>query len=295
MLAEKLLACLACPACGGGPLRLDTERSAEETIVEGSLGCPECKRWYRVVDDIPRLLPPGLASNLRAGDEHWSEWREAMLDFLQWREDAWSDEQAAAERRSAALALHEQFLEFCALPDGPFDCLDIGAAAGQLSDLIGGDCTYVGIDPLPGGRAPGGDLPPHMPRASRPVSLVQAVGEVLPFARSSFDVVLMLGSLDHTCRPDEAIAEAARVLRDGGTLCILQGKSSRRSCGIGGALRSVVSGIGGGRKVSARDTHLHRFGLKELEALVSERVVVAACSEEADRIFLRAISQSPEA
>ncbi len=43
--------------------------------------------------------------------------------------------------------------------------------------------------------------------------------EALPFAAASFDVVICVDVLEHVDRPDTTIAEIARVLAPGGTLC----------------------------------------------------------------------------
>jgi SAM-dependent methyltransferase len=48
-----------------------------------------------------------------------------------------------------------------------------------------------------------------------------ADAEALPFADASFDVVYSWGVLHHTPNPPRAIAEAIRVLRPGGRLCVM--------------------------------------------------------------------------
>lgn len=46
-------------------------------------------------------------------------------------------------------------------------------------------------------------------------------GERLPWPDSSFDTVTCLGSLEHYLHPDRGIREMARVIRPGGTVCIM--------------------------------------------------------------------------
>jgi len=53
MLSDRLLASLICPVCSGTPLGLTGVEADGTRIVEARLGCPECKRWYQVRDDIP--------------------------------------------------------------------------------------------------------------------------------------------------------------------------------------------------------------------------------------------------
>ncbi len=43
----------------------------KEEIVEGMLTCPECGRWYPIIDEIPELLP----DDLRELDRNSNGWR----------------------------------------------------------------------------------------------------------------------------------------------------------------------------------------------------------------------------
>ncbi|HEY8645026.1 MAG TPA: class I SAM-dependent methyltransferase [Gaiellaceae bacterium] len=69
------------------------------------------------------------------------------------------------------------------------------------------DGTFVGIDPLVGAS----------PRA---FAFVRGLGEYLPFRSDVFDRVLFTTSLDHVIVPHRALAEARRVVRPGGHVCI---------------------------------------------------------------------------
>ncbi|MGD9497097.1 MAG: methyltransferase domain-containing protein [Armatimonadota bacterium] len=290
MLAEELLAVMCCPVCGGTPLDLVVDRLADETIAEGSLGCPGCKRWYHVFDDIPSLMPQQLASSLKAADESWTKWRLAMGEFLSWRDEAWADPEQARQRRENAAAMHGRFLQFCELPASRHLCLDIGAGTGHLADLLAAECVYIGIDPLPGGRNPDrSEGPQHLPRPARPVSLVQGVAEELPFIDDAFDVALIVGSLDHCNDPERALAEACRVLKLGGTLGVLLGVAEARpEGGIGAALRSLAAALSGGSKPDVRPTHTFSFTREQLQELVGRHFQVDAVTEESGRAFIRA-------
>jgi len=290
MLSDKLLDCLICPACGGGPLHLAVEESDGDVIISANLGCPDCKRWYPVRDDIPRMMPPDLGSNLSVSDGRWKGWSEAMRRFLRWRDEAWGDPEEAAERRESARAMHESFIAFCALPAERFDLLDIGSGTGHVAGLLPDSAEYVGIDPLPAGFSPAGDIPPAIPRPQRRVSFVQGVGELLPFADDSFDAALMMGSLDHSLNPEEVLAEAARVLRPDGTLGVLQGISAGVQPCSKGLLRSIISSLTGGESPGAGETHLHTFAsVAEVAALVSEHFELSQSIEQHDRAFVRAV------
>ena len=80
-----------------------------------------------------------------------------------------------------------------------------------------------------GARATGVDLTQHSIELVRrrleleglDADLRKADAEHLPFPDASFDVVYSWGVLHHTPDSDRAIAEAQRVLRPGGRLCIM--------------------------------------------------------------------------
>ncbi|MEA3401992.1 MAG: methyltransferase domain-containing protein [Armatimonadota bacterium] len=289
MIPDSVLEVLACPACGDCPMRGDVDEERNGVIVAGTLACPACKRRYTITSDIPSLMPPTLASSLRVADEHWSEWRAVMDEFLRWRDEAWSDAEAAAQRRASARAMHERFLEFCALPEDDVMCLEIGSGSGHLADLLPESVTYVGIDPLPGGRPPGGeDLPQHMPRPEREVCLIQAVGEHLPFRDDALEVGLIAGSLDHCLQPETVLGQARRVLRPGARFGLLQGVSEPQTeGGLGGLMRSIVGALAGDSAGSARRTHLHTFSADAIRALVGQHFDVEESVEDNGRVFIR--------
>lgn len=294
MLSDVLLDALMCPVCGGQPLNLAVEKVDGEVIVDANLGCPDCKRWYAVRNDIPRLMPPDLASNLTAADERWEGWREAMHLFVRWREAAWGDPDEAAARCERAREMHRRFMEFCALPRGPLVVLDVGAGTGHAADLLPGDAAYIGIDPLPAGEAPVGGVPERMPRPERPVDLVQGVGELLPFRDRCFDVALMMGTLDHCRSPEEVLDNAARVLKPGGTLGVLQGVSAEPEGGS--LLRSLMRSLTGRQSLTARETHLRSYASEEdVAELLSRWFEVQETLEDSGRAFVRAVLPEGEA
>ncbi|MFP4248341.1 MAG: methyltransferase domain-containing protein [Armatimonadota bacterium] len=290
MLSEKLLECLICPVCGGAPLGLTVVEADEARVVEGRLNCSDCKRWYPVRDDIPVMMPADLGANLSAADDRWQGWREAMHHFLRWRESAWADPEAAAERRERARAMHQRFITFCDLPDEPLDLLDIGCGTGHVADLLPQSISYVGIDPLAAGRSPAGEMPDEVPRPQREVSLVQGVGELLPMADDSFDAALLMGILDHARSTVEVLEEAARVLRPGATLGVLVAFTrSDGDGGVSGVLRSLVQSLTAQQRPHARDTHLHTFAsVDEVAELVADHFEVHDVMEYSKRAFVRA-------
>lgn len=290
MVSDRLLDMLICPVCGSDEMWAHADEVADDVVTEGTITCRACKRWYPIADDIPSLMPPQLASSLRAADQTWAEWREVMGQFLRWRDAAWADPEAAEQRRRDARALHERFLDFCELTDGSFTCLDVGSGTAHLADLLEEECFYVGIDPLPAGHMPGGEpAPERMPRPEREVELVQGVGEVLPFADGSFDCVLIVGSLDHCRDPQRALEQAQRVLRPGGRFGVLQGVLSEGTeGGLGGVLKSLMGALTGSSGAKTRKTHMHSFTTEQLEAIIGSHFSISEVAEDSGRAFVRA-------
>lgn len=83
-------------------------------------------------------------------------------------------------------------------------------------------------------------------------ALARAVGEHLPFATASFDVVLAQDILEHVGNPDDVLREIARVLRPDGV--------------------ALVTAI---NRLAMRDPHYHLYGINYLPRAVAERLVVA--------------------
>src|SRR5690348_9032411 len=91
--------------------------------------------------------------------------------------------------------------------------LDLGCGRGGVAEVVWRDVRLAaGIDPdlasLTGHRAAG------MP-------VVRGVGENLPFATGSFDVVVSVWVLEHLADPMSTFIEVARVLRPGGHFVFL--------------------------------------------------------------------------
>jgi SAM-dependent methyltransferase len=87
--------------------------------------------------------------------------------------------------------------------------LEVGSGAHGLIFSFG-TCTSVGLDPLAVHYAS------LFPVWQRRAATVAAAGEALPFADSTFDIVLSDNVVDHAERPATILAEIARVLAPGG-------------------------------------------------------------------------------
>ncbi|HEX4846752.1 MAG TPA: metalloregulator ArsR/SmtB family transcription factor, partial [Novosphingobium sp.] len=105
-------------------------------------------------------------------------------------------------------------------PDGLGALLDVGTGTGRIAELLSPRAARVtGLDKSPEmlrlARARLQDLP-----ADR-LDLVQGDFTALPFADAAFDTVVFHQVLHYAQEPEHALAEAARVCREGGTIAIV--------------------------------------------------------------------------
>ena len=61
-MQRKLFDILACPVDKHYPLEMIEFNANGEVIIDGVLLCPECSRYYPIVDEIPVMLPDALRS-----------------------------------------------------------------------------------------------------------------------------------------------------------------------------------------------------------------------------------------
>ncbi len=106
----------------------------------------------------------------------------------------------------------EQILPLAAaLLDGYDRILDVGAGEGQISRLAaaGGSSMVVGVDPTDAQTI-------EATRRGGGPTYLRSMADGLPFADASFDAVVACLVFEHIEAVDEAVAEVARVLADGG-------------------------------------------------------------------------------
>lgn len=216
-----LLAVLCCPLCRG-------------TLVDGAGGleCSGCGRRYGVADGIPLLVHedlPGAPAKLReaaawpekARSEGWYEPDDAVdaaLPFPHRTVPGFGDLAWVATGHSFQLLLDRYAAGMDADGTSPSPrVLEVGAAkcwAAPHWAARGWEytATDVLVDASIGlGR---GAFYGSFPR-------VQADGEHLPFADSSFDLVYCVATLHHALDLDRMVAELARVARPGGIVAAL--------------------------------------------------------------------------
>ena len=91
--------------------------------------------------------------------------------------------------------------------------LDLGCGRGGLVELIWRDVKLAaGLDP---------DIPSLSEHRAPSMPVLRGVGEHLPFASGSFDLVVSVWVLEHVKEPLNVLREVARVLRPGGHFVFL--------------------------------------------------------------------------
>jgi demethylmenaquinone methyltransferase / 2-methoxy-6-polyprenyl-1,4-benzoquinol methylase len=108
-----------------------------------------------------------------------------------------------------------------------------GLVAREALGIVGANGCVVGLDPSAGMLAQAGQLD---------IALVRALGERLPIADNSFDFVSMGYALRHVADLGALFAEIRRVLRPGGTVCVLE-ITRPRSAFVAVPLRWFMTGV----------------------------------------------------
>jgi SAM-dependent methyltransferase len=180
---------LACPVC-------------HRTLMDTS--CVGCGRSYPTHDGVIDFTPTPLPDpQVRA---RWELWAHLEANGAQAYKIDPPSSLSVGEREDA-----RAFAEFCEL-EGLV--LDVGCGPQELptyaADLRVG---FVGIDPLRGVQA-------------RSFAFVQGIAEYLPFRNGVFDRVLFATSIDHVLVAELALAEAQRVAKPGGSICVWLGELS---------------------------------------------------------------------
>lgn len=147
-----------------------------------------------------------------------------------------------------------------------------GLVAREALAIIGDSGSLVGLDPSAGMLSEAAQLD---------VPLVRALGERIPFGDASFDFVSMGFALRHVADLEALFGEMRRVLKPGGTACILEitrPASKVVELPLRVFMTRVVPVVAGmrGRYGHARD--LMRFYWDTIDACVPPAEVLAALS-----------------
>jgi SAM-dependent methyltransferase len=108
----------------------------------------------------------------------------------------------------------KQFLDYLEVKRGD-KILDIGCGRGQLLREAGNmGLSAYGVDISEKGLELARKISPS-------AELTCSSAEKMPFEEKYFDHIVMLGTLEHFLKPEDAIKEAERVLKEEGKLCIV--------------------------------------------------------------------------
>jgi SAM-dependent methyltransferase len=127
--------------------------------------------------------------------------------------------------------------------------LDVGCGSALVAERISDlDATYVGLD-FPAHHIAFAAASARGRSTALHTQWVRGDGETLPFADSSFDVVVMTEVIEHLLRPERAVWEVSRVLKPGGIYVMTTNNASEvplRSP-LSHALAWVEKGLGATR------------------------------------------------
>jgi ubiquinone/menaquinone biosynthesis C-methylase UbiE len=127
--------------------------------------------------------------------------------------------------------MREAYFSDIAFPPGA-RVVEVGCGPGPVARALAahpGVATVVGIDPSTIFLAKGRELARDVPN----LSFVEGDGRSLPLDDNSVDVVVFHTTLCHVPGPELALAEAFRVLGDGGILAVFDGDYATTTCACG--------------------------------------------------------------
>jgi FkbM family methyltransferase len=227
----RLLALLACPACGSG-LTLDDADSLDPDIAvaDGRLACDGCSRWFPIVRGVPRLLPPDKSASDPVAEHFEVEFtaladRDLDFDGADLLEYLFFSRTGIDPHIYDALpgdpyrtSLPEGGGGY--RPDGSFlngkRVLDAGCGGGRLTTVAAQHAEHVIAL----------DIGAHVERAQArcaPLGNVDVVqGSVLdpPLKRQTIDFAFSVGVLHHTPDPSGGCEALAELVTDGGAMAV---------------------------------------------------------------------------
>lgn len=198
-MKRELLELLCCSACKHGFL-LDKVREVDGEIESGSLLCEGCAKEYRIIQYIPRFVPP--ENYAKTFGFQWNLFKKTQLD----------------SHTGVPISRERFFGETSWKADelGGKMILDVGCGAGRFAEVaLSYGARVVALDYSTAVDACRENLSPHPE-----LDLVQGDIYHLPFKAESFDYVYCLGVLQHTPDVKRAFMALPDQVRPGGKLVI---------------------------------------------------------------------------
>ncbi len=107
------------------------------------------------------------------------------------------------------------------LPDGARTVLDLGAGTGKLTRALAArELDVIAVEPL-------AEMRTNLAWAAPEARILDGTAEAIPLADDSVDLITVAQAW-HWVDPERATAEAARVLRPGGTLALIWNRRDER-------------------------------------------------------------------
>jgi SAM-dependent methyltransferase len=262
MMTPELISILQCPTCREDQLRLPDGARTDFPPENGEIRCEACGATYPIRFGVPVLMP-----NTELNRSEWELWTAHLEKFQARRETRVKNPRPIVSRLAAKSQPQPPFAEFIQIKEGAI--LDIGCGPGNFRFHFDPDrVAYFGLDPI------------VLPEV-RDFPFVQGISEYIPFQADAFTDVVVLAALDHFRDPDLFFEEAARVLRPGGRLHILQSIHEVR--GPVSAVKVLAHKVKDA--IDDRDTaehdrrvpkHLNEFSLDSLMERMSARFDIKA-------------------
>ena len=184
---ELILPKLRCVKCGSSDLKLDKDRSV--------IVCKNCGAEYRVIEDIPIMLP---------SEEFENDYNVRVFDENSERYDSWFEKRKGKLLYKMELDALKAILYGYTFHEG----VEIGVGSGRFASKIG---VRYGLDP---------SLSLLKIAIKRGITGVLGIGEITPFKSSAFDFVLIMFSICFLKDGIEAVKEASRILKENGLFAI---------------------------------------------------------------------------
>jgi len=176
----------ACPQCHSNMISIDN-----------SLICEKCKDQFLINDKIPSFLPRRITDH------------KILLAINGWANISWDyDEKITKTNKHLMRSIDSPLIHYCKKNNL---VLEIGCGTARLSDAIAAKkCTYIGIDPSL--------FLLNQGIIKNRTSLLQGIGEFLPFKDGCFDVIIGGYHSFRYIQFRKCLEECARTTKPGGHL-----------------------------------------------------------------------------